>query len=116
MRPHDELIREQFFPEPRRFEGDALERAYRQRSVPARQGEADRCTRAREAIDVEAGAMEELHPAVPGVEMKMSPVEEAAVLLRKTAEQDIPAKPGMAAVGQGGDEGAAFGESAAAVL
>src|SRR5258707_5105007 len=110
MRSHDELVREEFFPEARRFEGEALERAHGERSVPAREREADRRAGGDGATDVEAGASEEINPAVPGIEMEMGAIEEAAIVLRKAAEQDVPAEVGVTAVRQGCEEGTAFGE------
>src|SRR3954470_2738682 len=116
MRPHDKLIREQFFPEARRFEGEAFERAYRQRPITSRQRQPDRRAGAGNGIDLEGSATQQIDPPVPGIEVEVCTIEEAAVLLRKAAEQDVPAEVRMAAVGQRRDERAAFGECVAAVF
>src|SRR5207248_9054270 len=54
---------------------------------------------------------QQVDPAVPSVEMQMCTVEESAIVLRESSQQDVPAKPGVSAVGQRGEKCAARGES-----
>src|SRR2546423_13329299 len=84
-RQHDKLIAEEPFPNPRRFKRQPLQHSDGGRSLPPGQRKTDRDTRAHHPFDAKAAAIQQLDPAIPGIEMQVRTVEQTKIVLRETA-------------------------------
>src|SRR4051794_19469209 len=105
LRPDNELIRKHGLPRPRQSVEYTFHNPDRERVLLFRRNhQSERDRRGEDIQNSEAGLFQQISPALPHVETKMSPVEQAFVVLREASEQDIPPEPEIPAVRQRGDQ------------